>query len=66
MTLFGCAYCTWSADEITCDYLLLVLLAVTVCLCLNFLSVFATGTLLDCGDWLMVGLFGPRAMVGMS
>ena len=24
---------------------------------------FATGTLLDCGDWLLVGLFGPRAVV---
>ena len=26
---------------------------------------FATGILLDCGDWLMVGLFGPRAVVEM-
>ena len=26
---------------------------------------FATGTLLDCGDWLLVGLFGPRAVVGL-
>ena len=24
---------------------------------------FASGTLLDCGDWLLVGLFGPRAVV---
>ena len=22
----------------------------------------ATETLLDCGDWLMVGLFGPKAV----
>ena len=24
---------------------------------------FATETLLDCGDWLLFGLFGPRAVV---
>ena len=46
-----------------CNYLLIVLLAITVCLCLYLPTCVCIRTLLDCGGLVVVGLFGPRAVV---